>query len=165
MKKKDIKAESSYNHQLQELVSRLSRSGIAVDDQGAKVIFLDNLSDKNGRASAMIIRKSDGGYLYATTDLAALEHRAKVLKADRILYFIDARQALHMKQLFSAGKLADLVSDEVSLEHHSFGTMMAKDGKPFKTRAGGTVKLENLIDEALERAADLIAIKNRSYLQ
>ena len=160
LKKEDIKAESSYNHQLEELVSRLSRSGIAVDDQGAKVIFLDDLSDKNGRASAMIIRKSDGGYLYATTDLAALEHRAKVLKADRILYFVDARQALHMKQLFSAGKLADLVSDEVSLEHHSFGTMMAEDGKPFKTRAGGTVKLENLIDEAIERAADLIAIKN-----
>ena len=160
LKKEHIKAESSYNHQLEELVSRLSRSGIAVDDQGAKVIFLHEISDRNGRASVMIIRKSDGGYLYATTDLAALEHRAKILKANRILYFIDARQALHMKQVFSAGRLAGLVSDEVTLEHHPFGTMMGNDGKPFKTRTGGTVKLENLIDESIQRAADLVAIKN-----
>ncbi len=160
LKKEHIKAESSYNNKLEELVSRLSLSGIAIDDQGAKVIFLDDLSDKNGKASAMIIRKSDGGYLYATTDLAALEHRAKILRANQILYFIDARQALHMKQVFSAGRLAGLVSDEVSLEHHPFGTMMGKDGKPFKTRTGGTVKLENLIDESIQRAADLVERKN-----
>ena len=155
-----VQPESTYNSQLEALVSKLTECGLAVDDQGAKVIFLDDLADKKGQPSAMIIRKSDGGFLYATTDLAALEYRAQTLAADRILYFIDARQALHMKQVFSAGRKAGLVAADVDLEHHAFGTMMGRDGKPFKTRDGGTVKLAGLIDEAEERAARLIREKN-----
>lgn len=155
-----VQPESAYNSQLEPIVKKLIEQGLAVDDQGAKVIFLGDLADKKGHPSVMIVRKSDNGFLYATTDLAALEYRAKTLEADRILYFIDARQALHMKQVFSAGRKAGLVTSEVSLEHHAFGTMMGSDGKPFKTRAGGTVKLADLIDEAEERAAQLIREKN-----
>ena len=124
------------------------------------MIFIDELANKKGEPSVMIIRKSDGGFLYATTDLAALQYRSRELKADRILYFIDARQSLHMKQVFCAGRLANLVPPNVSLEHHAFGTMMGKDGKPFKTRTGGTVKLAHLIDEARERAEQLVKSKN-----
>ena len=155
-----IKAESAYNEQLAGLLQRLTDQQIAVDDQGAKVIYLDELADKKGRPSAMIVRKSDGGFLYATTDLAALEYRAQTLNAHRVLYFIDARQSLHMQQVFCAGRRAELVTSGVKLEHHAFGTMMGKDGKPFKTRSGGTVKLADLITESAERAAQLVQSKN-----
>ncbi len=158
--RRDVKPESAYNDQLETLVQELVRMDVAKDDQGAKVIFIDTLANRKGEPSAMIIRKSDGGFLYATTDLAALQYRSKVLKADRILYFIDARQSLHMKQVFAAGRLAELVPPNVRLEHHPFGTMMGKDGKPFKTRTGETVKLAHLIDEAKERAEKLVKSKN-----
>ena len=159
---KDVKPESAYNDQLEPIVEKLMRLDIAKDDQGAKVIFIDSLANKKGEPSAMIIRKADGGFLYATTDLAALQYRSKNLKADRILYFIDARQSLHMQQVFHAGRLAELVPPNVSLEHHAFGTMMGKDGKPFKTRTGGTIKLARLIDEAIGRAEKLVKSKNSS---
>ena len=158
--KEDVKPESAYNDQLEPLLEELVQMNLVQDDQGAKVIFIDELANKKGEPSVMIIRKSDGGFLYATTDLAALQYRSKELKADRILYFIDARQSLHMKQVFCAGRLANLVPPNVSLEHHPFGTMMGKDGKPFKTRTGGTVKLAHLIDEARERAEQLVKSKN-----
>ena len=158
--KEDVKPESAYNDQLEPLLEELVQMNLVQDDQGAKVIFIDELANKKGEPSVMIIRKSDGGFLYATTDLAALQYRSRELKADRILYFIDARQSLHMKQVFCAGRLANLVPPNVSLEHHPFGTMMGKDGKPFKTRTGGTVKLAHLIDEARERAEQLVKSKN-----
>jgi arginyl-tRNA synthetase len=107
-----------------------------------------------------LFKKSGGGFLYATTDLAAIRYRANQLKAERILYFIDARQSLHMKQVFVTGKKAGFVADTVSLEHHAFGTMMGKDGKPFKTRTGGTVKLADLLKEAMDRAEQLVREKN-----
>jgi arginyl-tRNA synthetase len=108
----------------------------------------------------MIVQKSGGGFLYASSDLACLRHRVNVLKADRILYFIDARQSLHMKQVFITGRKAKFVPEQVSLEHHAFGTMMGADGRPFKTRSGGTVKLADLLVEAVERAERLVAEKN-----
>ena len=151
--KEDIKPESAYNNMLADVVSELSDQGIVVDDNGAKVAFLQELADKEGKPSPAIVQKSGGGYLYATTDLAAIKHRIGTLHADRILYFIDARQSLHMKQVFTIAKKAGFVDDKVSLEHHAFGTMMGKDGKPFKTRTGGTVKLADLLVEATERAA------------
>ena len=123
-------------------------------------MFLPELSDKQGKPSPVIIRKSDGGYLYATTDLAALQYRYQQLKASRILYFIDARQTLHMKQVFTLARKADFVGDDIALEHHAFGTMMGPDGKPFKTRTGGTVKLAELLTEAVHRAEQLVAAKN-----
>ncbi len=156
----DIRPESFYNAQLEEIVTELVNLEIAREDQGALVAFLPELADKQGNPSAVIVRKSDGGYLYATTDLAALRYRCRELGAQRMLYFIDARQSLHMKQVFAVARKAGLVGAEVHLEHHAFGTMLGSDGKPFKTRSGGTVKLADLLDEAEKRAAQLVATKN-----
>ena len=124
------------------------------------VVFLDELADKKGQPSPVIVQKSDGGYLYATTDLAALAYRSKQLKADRVLYFIDARQSLHMKQMFTVARKAGFVTERLSLEYLPFGTMMGEDGKPFKTRSGGTVKLAELLTEAIDKATVLIQQKN-----
>ena len=157
---KHIKPESAYNNDLQWIVEDLEAKQLAVESDGAKVVFLDELADKNGDPSPMIVQKSGGGFLYATTDLAALKYRVEELNADRILYFIDARQSLHMKQVFTTSKKANYASENVSLEHHAFGTMMGKDGKPFKTRTGGTVKLADLLIESVERADKLVREKN-----
>tara|TARA_B110000858_G_scaffold76815_1_gene89055 strand:+ start:1477 stop:3213 length:1737 start_codon:yes stop_codon:yes gene_type:complete len=156
----DIKPESSYNEDLGKILADLKDKNLAVEDQGAQVVFLSELSDKKGTPSAVIIEKSGGGFLYATTDLAALRYRNDNLKPDRILYFIDARQSLHMKQVFVLAKKAEFVDKNISLEHHAFGTMMSKDGKPFKTRTGGTIKLSELLKEATERATALVKTKN-----
>ena len=160
LKSEHIKPESAYNKDLSAIVEDLSDQQLAIESDGAKVVFLEELADKNGDPSPMIVQKSGGGFLYATTDLAAIRYRASQLKADRILYFIDARQSLHMKQVFVTGKNAGYVGDAISLEHHAFGTMMGKDGKPFKTRTGGTVKLADLLKEAMERAEKLVRQKN-----
>lgn len=157
----DTMPESAYNDQLSDVVSALMAADIAVEDAGAKVVFIDELADKNGNPSAMIVEKSGGGYLYATTDLAAARYRQQTLRADRVLYFIDARQSLHMKQVFATARKAGFVGPAMQLEHLPFGTMMGPDGKPFKTRSGGTVKLADLLAEAIERASALVAEKNR----
>jgi arginyl-tRNA synthetase len=156
----DVRGESAYNDDLEPLVSELVERGFAVEDQGATVIFLEELADKDGNPSPVIIQKQGGGFLYATTDLAAIRYRANTLKADRLLYFIDARQSLHMQQVFCVARKAGFVDQSTSLEHHAFGTMMGKDGKPFKTRSGGTVKLAELLQEAIERAHKVVAEKN-----
>ena len=155
-----IKPESAYNDDLEAVIQDLTDKQLAVDSEGAKVVFIEELADKNGDPSPMIVQKSGGGFLYATSDLAALRYRVKQLQAERILYFIDARQSLHMKQVFSTGRKAGFVPAQVSLEHHAFGTMMGKDGRPFKTRTGGTVKLADLLTEAVERAEQLVREKN-----
>lgn len=156
----DIRPESAYNNDLGNIISELKQQQLAVEDQGAQVVFLEELADKKGNPSPVIIQKSGGGYLYATTDLAALHYRTNSLNADRILYFIDARQSLHMKQVFTLAKKAGFVNESIQLEHHAFGTMMGKDGKPFKTRSGGTIKLTDLLKEAVERAGKLVKEKN-----
>lgn len=156
----DVRGESAYNDDLRPLVEKLQKQKLAVTDQGAQVVFLEELADKNGNPSPVIIQKQDGGYLYATTDLAALRYRVNQLHADRILYFIDARQSLHMQQVFTLARKAGFVDPWVSLEHHPFGTMMGEDGKPFKTRTGGTVKLAQLLAEAVERAQKVVQEKN-----
>ncbi len=155
----DIKPESAYNDDLGTVLAELQAQGLAVESEGAQVVFVPELADRNGDPGAVIVQKSDGGFLYATTDLAALRYRHQVLGADRILYFIDARQSLHMKQVFSVARRAGFVPAAVRLEHHAFGTMMGADGKPFKTRSGDTVKLTDLLVEAVERAAQVIAAK------
>ena len=160
LRKEHIAAESSYNDDLGNVLSSLLEQGIAVDSEGAKVVFLNELADKNGEPSPMIVQKSGGGFLYASSDLACLRHRVGTLQADRILYFIDARQSLHLKQVFITGRKASFVPPTVSLEHHPFGTMMGADGRPFKTRSGGTVKLADLLVEAVERAEKLVREKN-----
>jgi arginyl-tRNA synthetase len=155
-----IKPESAYNDDLEPVVEDLFQRRIAIESDGAKVVFLPELADKNGNPSPMIIQKSGGGYLYSSTDLAALRYRVNELNADRVLYFIDARQSLHMKQVFITGRKAGYAPRSVSLEHHPFGTMMGNDGRPFKTRSGGTVKLADLLIEAVQRAEKLVRDKN-----
>lgn len=155
-----IRPESAYNDKLPIVVAELKRQSLAVTDQGAQVVFLDEFADKQGKPSAVIIQKTDGGYLYATTDLAALKYRNDQFHADRVLYFVDARQSLHLQQVFTVARKAGFVADDVQLEHLAFGTMMGADGKPFKTRTGGTVKLADLLDEAVERARRLVEQKN-----
>ena len=156
----DVRGESAYNDDLAPLVAELQQQGLAVESQGAQVVFLEEMADKEGNPSPVIIQKQGGGFLYATTDLASLRYRANILNADRALYFIDARQSLHMQQVFTLARKAGFVNDNISLEHHPFGTMMGADGKPFKTRTGGTVKLADLLVEAVERAEKVVADKN-----
>lgn len=151
-----VRGESFYNEDLAPLVKELQDQGLAIESEGAQVVFLDELADKEGNPSPVIIQKQGGGFLYATTDLAALRYRVNTLQANRIMYFIDARQSLHMQQVFTIARKAKFASDDVSLEHLAFGTMMGNDGKPFKTRTGGTVKLAELLTEAVERAGNLV---------
>lgn len=153
----DIRAESAYNDELPRVIADLDACGLLAVSEGARVVYLDELQDREGKPMAVIVQKADGGYLYATTDLAAARYRARELHADRILYFIDDRQKLHMQQVFAIARRAGFVAEAVSLEHHPFGKMLGEDGRPFKTRSGGTVKLAELLDEAVERAARLLA--------
>ncbi|MCE3252837.1 MAG: arginine--tRNA ligase, partial [Cellvibrio sp.] len=160
LKDSDVRGESFYNKDLAPVVKELQAQGLAVESDGAQVVFLQELADKEGNPSPVIIQKQGGGFLYATTDLAALRYRVNILKAKRIMYFIDARQSLHMQQVFTLSRKAKFVDESVSLEHLAFGTMMGSDGKPFKTRTGGTVKLAELLTEAVERATTLVSEKN-----
>ena len=152
-----VMGESAYNDDLANVVAELKQQGIAVEDQGAQVVFLPELADKEGTPAVFIVQKSGGGYLYATTDLAAMRYRSGKLNADRTLILTDARQAYHFKQTEIVGRKAGFMTPEQSYEHCPFGMMLGSDGKPFKTRTGGTVKLVDLLDEAVIRARDLIA--------
>ncbi|MFB2649574.1 arginine--tRNA ligase [Shewanella mangrovisoli] len=156
----DVHGESAYNADLEQVVKDLDAQGLLTQSNGAKVVFQEEFRNKEGEALPVIIQKADGGYLYATTDLAAMRYRSSVLKADRVLYFVDLRQALHFQQVFSLAKLAKFVRNDMSLEHLGFGTMNGEDGRPFKTRTGGVVKLVDLLDEANTRALELVRSKN-----
>lgn len=156
----DVMGESLYNPMLPGIVADLKAKGLAVESEGATVVFLDEYKNKEGEPMGVIIQKKDGGYLYATTDIACAKYRYETLHADRVLYYIDSRQHQHLMQAWTIVRKAGYVPDSVPLEHHMFGMMLGKDGKPFKTRAGGTVKLADLLDEALERARRLVAEKN-----
>ncbi|KGQ71201.1 arginine--tRNA ligase [Chelonobacter oris] len=157
----DIMGESLYNPMLPQIVADLKAKGIAVEDQGALVVFLDEFKNKDGEAMGVIVQKSDGGFLYTTTDIAAAKYRHEVLHADRVLYFTDSRQSQHLQQAWAIVRKAGYIPDEMRLEHFNFGMMLGKDNKPFKTRSGDTVKLTDLLDEAIERAGKLIAEKNQ----
>lgn len=157
----DVMGESLYNPMLPGIVADLKAKGLAVESEGATVVFLDEFKNKEGDPMGVIIQKKDGGYLYTTTDIACAKYRYETLHADRVLYYIDSRQHQHLMQAWiGIVRKAGYVPDSVPLEHHMFGMMLGKDGKPFKTRAGGTVKLADLLDEALERARRLVAEKN-----
>lgn len=157
----DVMGESLYNPMLPGIVADLKAKGLAVESEGATVVFLDEFKNKEGEPMGVIIQKKDGGYLYTTTDIACAKYRYETLHADRVLYYIDSRQHQHLMQAWAIVRKAGYVPESVPLEHHMFGMMLGKDGKPFKTRAGGTVKLADLLDEALERARRLVAEKNR----
>lgn len=157
---KDVMGESLYNPMLPAIVADLKAKGLAVEDDGAFVVFLDEFKNKDGNPMGVIVQKKDGGFLYTTTDIAAAKYRYETLKADRALVFSDTRQSQHMQQAWLITRKAGYVPEQFSLEHHNFGMMLGKDGKPFKTRTGGTVRLADLLDEAIERAEKLIAEKN-----
>ncbi|MDP8170309.1 arginine--tRNA ligase [Pasteurella skyensis] len=157
---KDVMGESLYNPMLPEIMEDLKAQGLAVEDKGAYVVFLDEFKNKDGDPLGVIVQKRDGGFLYTTTDIAAAKYRCHTLKADRALVFSDSRQAQHMQQAWLITRKAGYVPDSFSLEHHYFGMMLGKDGKPFKTRAGGTIRLAYLLDEAETRADKLISEKN-----
>ena len=156
----DVTGESFYNDQLQSTVNELLAKGIAVDSDGTKVVFLDEFKNQDNEPAAFIIQKKDGGFLYASTDLACLRYRINTLHGNRLLYVVDARQSLHFDELFTVARKAGWLPDTVHAEHVPFGTMMGKDGKPFKTRSGDTVKLMDLLNEAVTRASALVASKN-----
>jgi arginyl-tRNA synthetase len=160
LKRSDIMGESSYNDDLQTVVDELMAKEIAVESQGAKAVFINEMANKDGEPSVFIVQKSGGGFLYATTDLSACRYRSGKLAADRIIIFTDARQSLHFKQVEMVARKADLLPEHVGYDHCPFGMMMGDDGKPFKTRTGGTIKLAELLDEAVSRASDLIKEKN-----
>ncbi|ORF28518.1 arginine--tRNA ligase [Snodgrassella alvi] len=156
----DVTGESFYNDQLQSTVNELLAKGIAVNSDGTKVVFLDEFKNQDNEPAAFIIQKKDGGFLYASTDLACLRYRINTLHGNRLLYVVDARQSLHFDELFTVARKAGWLPDTVHAEHVPFGTMMGKDGKPFKTRSGDTVKLMDLLNEAVTRASALVASKN-----
>ncbi|MCC7145059.1 MAG: arginine--tRNA ligase [Phycisphaeraceae bacterium] len=158
----DIRGESFYNDLLAPTVEELHAKGLAVESQGALCVFPPGFLDRDGNPAAMIIRKSDGGFLYATTDLATLRHSVDDLKGTRLIYVTDARQAQHFAMVFKTAELAGWLQGNVRAEHVPFGTILGKDNKPFKTREGGAAKLADLLDEAEERARRIIEEKNPS---
>lgn len=149
----DERGESFYNPMLASVVADLKAAGIAVESEGAVAVPVE------GWENPLLIEKTGGGYLYGTTDLAAIRYRVGTLKADRVIYFVDARQGQHFAQVFAAARKASWAGN-ASLEHAAFGTMLGEDGKPFKTRSGGVVKLAELLDEAEERAYAVVSEKS-----
>jgi arginyl-tRNA synthetase len=149
------RGESFYNPFLQDVVEELRKRGLAVESEGALAVFLEGYTNRDGTSLPLIVQKSDGGFNYATTDLAAIRHRIEFgdgEKADRVLYVTDAGQAQHFDMVFAAAKKAGFVRNGVSLEHVPFGLVQGEDGKKFATRSGDTVKLKDLLDEAVRIA-------------
>lgn len=160
LKREDVKPESAYNNDLSNVIADLEAQRFITEDQGAKCVFLEEFKNKDDSITPIIVQKSGGGFLYASTDLASVRYRANTLDADRVLYFVDARQGFHFKQIFTLSKKAGFAKPDMQLEHMAFGTMLGEDGKPFKTRSGDTVKLVDLLNEAEERAFNLVTEKN-----
>jgi arginyl-tRNA synthetase len=159
LKEQDAAGESSYNRFLDDVVDELVAKGVAVDSDGARCVFFDDITGPDGDPVPLIVRKKDGGYGYAATDLATIRYRIHELKADRILYVVDARQALHFRMIFTTACRAGWLTDEVVAVHVPFGTVLGPGGRPFKTRSGGTVRLTELLDSAVEKARAVVAEK------
>ncbi|MGB7390436.1 arginine--tRNA ligase [Marinomonas sp.] len=160
LERQHVMPESAYNDDLVNVVNDLQEQGLLKESNGAQCVFMDEFANKDGEITPVIVQKTGGGFLYATTDLAAVRFRQHTLNADRVLYFVDARQSLHFQQIFTLSRKAGFVKPETRLEHMPFGTVMGSDGKPFKTRSGGVAKLSALLEEAQERAYQLVASKN-----
>lgn len=158
----DVMAESAYNDDLAQVVADLRTQGLLVEDQGAQCVFLDEFKNKDGESLPVIVQKSGGGYLYATTDLAAVRYRQNQLHGDHLMYFVDQRQGLHFQQIFTLARKAGFAREDLKMDHYGFGTVMGKDGRPYKSRDGGVTKLADLLDEAEKRALELVQEKNTS---
>jgi arginyl-tRNA synthetase len=146
---------------LSDVVGELKKKNLAVESEGAVCVFPEGFKDKEGKPLPVIVQKSDGAYLYATTDLAALRYRVQKLKADRIIYVTDARQGLHFDMVFAVARMAGWAKPETELVHVTFGSVLGEDGKPLKTRSGENVKLKELLDEAVARARKVVEEKNQ----
>ncbi|MFF8195051.1 arginine--tRNA ligase [Streptomyces bobili] len=155
----DIVGESGYNDMLAETCHLLEESGVAVRSEGALCVFFDDVKGPDGNPVPLIVQKSDGGYGYAATDLSAIRDRVFQLKADTLVYVVDARQSLHFKMVFETARRAGWLNGEATAHQLAFGTVLGKDGKPFKTREGETVKLVDLLDEAVDRATAVVREK------
>jgi len=158
--KKDVKGESDYNNDLPNVIDALDNKEMTEKSEGAKCVFLEGFKSKNGDPLPLIVQKSDGAYLYATTDLAAIRFRVDELKAQRIIYVTDSRQKLHFEMVFACASKAGWADDNIKLEHVPFGSVLGGDGKPFKTRSGENIKLKDLLDEAETRARKIVDEKN-----
>ncbi len=154
------RGESFYADRLAAIVEELQSKGLAVESDGAICVFPSGFTSKEGQPLPFIVRKSDGAFLYATTDLAALKYRIEELNADEIIYVTDARQKLHFEMLFAVARLAGWVPDRVKLVHVMFGTVLGEDNRPLKTRSGENVKLRDLLEEAVQRARAIVEQKN-----
>ncbi|NWF25923.1 arginine--tRNA ligase [Streptomyces sp. PKU-EA00015] len=155
----DVVGESGYNDMLDETCRILEESGVAVRSEGALCVFFDDVKGPDGNPVPLIVRKSNGGYGYAATDLSAIRDRVQNLDASTLLYVVDARQSLHFKMVFETARRAGWLGDKVKAVQLAFGTVLGKDGKPFKTREGETVRLVDLLDEAIDRATAVVAEK------
>ncbi|MES9556828.1 arginine--tRNA ligase [Streptomyces sp. NPDC086796] len=161
----DIVGESGYNDMLEETCRILEESGVAVRSEGALCVFFDDVKGPDGNPTPLIVKKSNGGYGYAATDLSAIRDRVQNLKANTLLYVVDARQALHFKMVFETARRAGWLNEDVKAVQLAFGTVLGKDGKPFKTREGETVRLADLLDEAIDRAAAVVREKAKDLTE
>ncbi|WP_406383106.1 arginine--tRNA ligase [Streptomyces sp. NBC_00117] len=155
----DVVGESGYNDMLEETCRILEESGVAVRSEGALCVFFDDVLGPDGNKVPLIVKKTNGGYGYAATDLSAIRDRVQNLKASTLLYVVDARQSLHFKMVFETARRAGWLNEDVRAHQLAFGTVLGKDGKPFKTREGETVRLVDLLDEAIDRATSVVREK------
>ncbi|MBZ9597339.1 arginine--tRNA ligase [Streptomyces yangpuensis] len=155
----DVVGESGYNDMLVETCKLLEESGVAVRSNGALCVFFEDVKGPDGNPTPLIVQKSDGGFGYAATDLSAIRDRVTNLGATELIYVVDARQSLHFKMVFETARRAGWLNDDVKAVQLAFGTVLGKDGKPFKTREGETVRLVDLLDEAIERASAVVREK------
>ncbi|MFE9737257.1 arginine--tRNA ligase [Streptomyces sp. NPDC006477] len=155
----DVVGESGYNDMLVETCRLLEESGVAVRSEGALCVFFDDVKGPDGNPTPLIVQKSDGGFGYAATDLSAIRDRVRNLKATTLLYVVDARQSLHFKMVFETARRAGWLNEDVKAVQLAFGTVLGKDGKPFKTREGETIRLVDLLDEAVDRATSVVREK------
>jgi arginyl-tRNA synthetase len=157
LREEDVRGESAYNDQLADVCTELERKGLAKINDGALCAFPPGFTNREGEPLPLIVRKQDGGYGYGATDLAALRYRTQVLGGARLLYVVGAPQAQHLTMVFAVGTLAGWLTPPARAEHVAFGNMLGADKKMFKSRGGDTVRLADLLDEAVERAdAELI---------
>ncbi|MFE5810820.1 arginine--tRNA ligase [Streptomyces sp. NPDC056491] len=158
----DVVGESGYNDMLVETCKLLEESGVAVRSNGALCVFFDDVKGPDGNPTPLIVQKSDGGFGYAATDLSAIRNRVAELGATELIYVVDARQSLHFRMVFETARRAGWLNDGVKAVQLAFGTVLGKDGKPFKTREGETVRLVDLLDEAVERATTVVREKDEN---
>jgi len=159
----DVRAESAYNDDLPIVVDLLKQKNLLVEHDGAQCVFMDEFKGKDDELLPVIVQKKDGGFLYASTDLAAIRYRHEKLHAKRVLYVVDARQSLHFQQVFAVAKKAGFADEQMQLEHISFGMVLDKSGRPYKSRDGGVTKLSDLLDESERRAKTLIESKQTQH--